>query len=136
MPHTAALQWGFDHESDAIQQYMLLSGLQVEDCALFLSEQFYLATSPDGIIPLGRGRCGVVKAKGPYKHHKSPIKEACKDTAFCFSKEDGQIALNHRHDYYFQVTGQLALTSAEFCNFVVWTEVDIHIERIQLDVHL
>ena len=39
-PHTAALQWGCDHESDAIQQYMLLSGLQVEDCGVFLSEQF------------------------------------------------------------------------------------------------
>ena len=137
MPHTAPLQWGCDHESDAIQQYMLLSGLQVEDCGVFLSEQFpYLATSPDGIIPLGSGKFGVVEAKCPYKHRKNSIEVACKDTAFCLSKEDGQIALNRRHDYYFQVTGQLALTSAEFCDFVVWTEVDIHIERIQLDVHL
>ena len=44
MLHTAALQWGYDHESDAIQQYILLSGLQVKDCRVFLSEQFpYLA---------------------------------------------------------------------------------------------
>ena len=57
--HTAALQWGCDHKSDVIQQYMLLSGSQVEECRVFLSEQFpYLATSPDGIVSLGDGKFG------------------------------------------------------------------------------
>ena len=44
--------------------------------------------------------------------------------------------LNRKHDYYYQVTGQLqiALTGGEFCDFVVWTELDIHIEHILLDV--
>ena len=31
IPHTAALQWGCDHELGAIQQYMLLSASQVEE---------------------------------------------------------------------------------------------------------
>ena len=139
IPHTAALQWGCDHESGAIQQYMLLSGSQVEECGVFLSEQYpYLATSPDGIIRLDNGKFGVVEVKCPYKHRKNSIEVACKDTTFCLSKgtENGEIALNRHHDYYFQVTGQLALTSAEFCDFIVWTEVDIHIERILLDVDL
>ena len=137
VPHTAAMQWGCDHESHAIQQYMLQSGLQVEDCGVFLSEQFpYLATSPDGIIPFANGKFGVVEVKCPYKHHSNSIEMACKDTTFCLLKKDCQITLNRRHDYYFQITGQLALTSAEFCDFVVWTEVDIHIERIKLDVDL
>lgn len=34
------------------------------------------------------------------------------------------------------ITGQLGLTGAEFCHFAVWTEVDIHIEWIFLDVAL
>ena len=84
--HTAALQWGCDHESDAIQQYMLLSGSQVEECGVFLSEQFpYLATSPDGIVSLRDGKFGVVEVKCLYKHHKKTIEEACKDSSFCLS---------------------------------------------------
>ena len=65
--HIAALQC-----EDAIQQFMLLSGVQVGNCGVFLSEQFpYLATSPDGIIPLENGKFGVVEVKCPYKHHKT-----------------------------------------------------------------
>ena len=104
---------------------------------MFLSGQFpYLATSPDGIVSLGDGKFGVVEVKCPYKNRKNTIKEACKDSSFCLSKRDGQIALDHRHDYYYQVTGQLALTNAEFCDFAVWTEVGTHIERVKLDVGL
>ena len=47
-----------------------------------------------------------------------------------------QIMLNCKHDYYYQVAGQLGLTGAKFCDFVFWTEVGIHIEWILLDVAL
>ena len=139
IPHTAALRWGCDHESNAIHQYIQQSGAQVEECGVYLSVEFpYLATSPDGIIPLANGKFGVVEVKCPYKHRNNSIEVACKDPAFCLFRntENGQISLNRRHDYYFQVTGQIALTGAEFCDFVVWTDVDIHIERIMFDVEL
>ena len=137
IPLFAALQWGCDHESDAIQQYMLLSGSQVEECGVFFSEQFpYLATSPDGIVSLGDGKFGVAEIKCLYKHRKNTIEEACKDSSFCLYYRDGQIALDRQHDYYYQVTGQLVLTSAEFCDFAVWTEIYIHIEWVKLDVGL
>ena len=43
--NTAALQWGCDHESDALQQYMALTGICIEECGVFLSEEYpYLAT--------------------------------------------------------------------------------------------
>ena len=38
--------------------------------------------------------------------------------------------LNRKHDYYYQVTGQIALTGGEFCDFVVWTPNELHIQRI------
>ena len=44
--------------------------------------------------------------------------------------------LRRNHNYYYQVIGQIALSKAEFCDFVVWTEVDIHIERIVPDSSL
>ena len=65
--------------------------------------------------------------KCPFKHRKSKIAEACVD-----SVDDG-FRLKRTHDYYYQVTGQLALSGSQFCDFVVWTEVDIHIKRIHLD---
>jgi len=53
-----------------------------------------LATSPDGIVSLGDGKFGVVEVKCPYKHRKNTIKEACKDSSFCLSNRDSQIALD------------------------------------------
>jgi len=75
-----------------------------------------------------------LEVKCPHKHRKNAIEEACKDSSL--SNRDGQIALDHQHDDYYQATGQLALTSAEFCDFAVWTEIDIHIERVKLDAGL
>jgi len=44
--------------------------------------------------------------------------------------------LKRTHDYYYQVTGQLALTEALFCDFVVWTEFDecIHFSELWEDM--
>jgi len=69
-PHKAAIQWGCDHESDAIQQYVL-------------AEFPYLATSPDGVITIDNGRFGVIEVKYPFKHHNNSIEVVCKDTHFC-----------------------------------------------------
>ena len=137
-PTTAALQWGCDYETDAIEQYVQFTGATVKECGVFLSEDFpYLATTPDGIIQLeNAGKFAVLEVKCPYKHRQNLIEVACEDKAFCLSKSDDQVQLNRQHNYYFQVTGQIALTKAEFCDFVVWTEVDIHIERVLLDAAL
>ena len=44
--------------------------------------------------------------------------------------------LKRRHDYYYQVIGQLAITNAIYCDFIDWTLTDMHIERIYMDVEL
>ena len=109
---------------------------------VFLSEQFpYLATSYLLMVymyvtSLGDGKFGVVEVKCPYKHHKKTIKEACKGSSFCLSNRDSQITLDCQYDHNYWVTGQLALTSAEFSDLAVWTEIDIHIEQVKLNVGL
>ena len=132
-PHTAAIQWGCDHETDAICSYARKTQMAVRECGIFLSSSFpYLATSPDGIISLDDTSFGLVEVKCPFKHRKSTIEEACSDVSFCLANTDSGVTLKRTHDYYYQVTGQLALTGAQFCDFV-WTEIDMHIERISLD---
>ena len=115
-PHSAALQWGCDHERDAIQQYMVTTGTRVEDCGVFLSVDYpFLATSPDGVIWLRNEKFGIIEVKCPYKHCDNSIEMVCQDPAFC---------LKRTHDYYYQVIGQLTLSGAKFCNFIVCMDKD------------
>jgi len=81
------------------------------------------------IYPTSPGGFGLVTVKSPFKHR---IEEVCNDASFCLANTDNGIMLKRTHNYY-QGTGQLAVTSAQFCDFVVWTEVDMHIERINFD---
>lgn len=39
-------------------------------------------------------------------------------------------------DYYYQVTGQLALIGTQFFDFIVWTEVDMRTKQIKFDAEL
>ena len=136
-PHAAAIQWGCDHETNAICSYAHKTQMAVRECGIFLSSSFpYLATSPDGIISLDDASFGLVEVKSPFKHPKSTIEEACDDASFCLANTDSKVILKRTHDYYYQVSGQLALTGAQFCDSVVWTEIDVHIERISLDAVL
>ena len=136
-PHSAALQWGCDHEHDAIQQYMVATGTRVEDCGVFLSVDYpFLATSPDGVIWLRNEKFGIVEVKCPYKHRDNSIEIACQDPAFCLRIDGNETKLKRTHDYYYQVIGQLALSGAKFCDFIVWTKMDLHRERILPDDEL
>ena len=136
--HTAAIQWGCDHESDAIHSYSLKAQKAVCECGIFSSTSIpYLATLPDGIILLDNTTTsGLSEVKCPFKHRKSTIEKACSEASFCLANTDNGVALKRMYDYYYQDTGQSALTGAQFCDFVVWTEVDMHIERISFDAML
>lgn len=46
---------------------------------------------------------------------------------------NGDIQLSHTHNYYTQVQGQLAICNRDYCDFICWTPVGIHVERITRD---
>ena len=106
--------------------------VEVDVCGLILSSNLsYLGASPDGLMYVGLGKIAIVEVKCPYKHRNNTIAQACQDSAFCLViNSDDQPVLKQNHDYYFQIIGQLGITGAEYCDFIVWTLVDIHIERI------
>ena len=94
MAHTAAVQWGCGHETDAICSYARKTQMAVRECGNFLSSSFpYLATSPDGIISLDDTSFGLVEVKCPFKHGKSTIEEACSDASFCLANTDSRVIL-------------------------------------------
>ena len=47
---------------------------------------------------------------------------------------DGALSLKKTHSYWYQVQAQLNITGKKFADFVVSTEKDLHIERINQDV--
>ena len=49
---------------------------------------------------------------------------------FYIKKDNGQLKLKKNHDYYYQIQGQLEMNGLNFCDFVVFREVDLYIERI------
>lgn len=59
--------------------------------------------------------------------------EACSDPNFCCQKIDGKCKLKVTHPYYAQVQGQMGITGAEWCDFVVFTKKGMSVERIAFD---
>jgi len=46
---------------------------------------------------------------------------------------DGTLKLKQNHVYYSQILGQMAIGERKWCDFVVRTTVDFHVERIVFD---
>ena len=42
--------------------------------------------------------------------------------------------LKTEHAYYAQVQGQMGVTGAQWCDFVVYTKRGLYVERVSLDV--
>ena len=136
-PVSAPLQWGIAHEDIALQAYAAQVERQVDPCGIFIScDHPFLGASPDGIVFNDGNEMGLVEVKCPYKHREHTLEEACKDKVFHLHWEKGEPRLKKTHDYYFQVTGQLGITGAAFCDFVTWTCNDMHVEGVPFDGEL
>ena len=137
---TNATIWGCEHEKDALQAYkvqMLTSHeeLIVTFTGFFISiEHPFLGASPDAIVKCDWCGLGVVEVKCPLCAHESSIEEVVGAGKFCLEKQhDGKYQLKHDNAYYYQCQLQLFVTGRSFCDFVVWTKDELHIERITLD---
>ena len=63
------------------------------------------------------------------------LRKACEEVRdFYLDLDHDQLCLKKSHDYYAQIQGQLMITGCDFCEFIVFTQCDIHIERIQPDI--
>ena len=43
------------------------------------------------------------------------------------------LELSHKHNYFFQVQGQMAITEHLWCDYVTWTPIGMLVERISFD---
>ena len=72
---------------------------------------------------------GVVEVKCPFCTKFSSVESAAESSTFCLSQsDDGILNLKHEHMYYMPVA--TLCPKRLYCYFVIWTEVDLHIERL------
>ena len=116
------------------------SGLCVTNCGLFVSLQNpWLAATPDGIVQdLSEhpNSIGLLEIKNPYSKKSMTISEACSSgSSFCLQQEKEETAfkLKRKHEYFYQIQCQLYCVNKDWCDFVVRTEKDLHVERVYQD---
>ena len=141
---TKATTWGCQHEKDALTAYKTEmsashADLNVTLCGFFIStEHPFLGASPDALTECNCCGQGVVEVKCPLSAQESSFAEAARNnTNFCLQQcGEGKYALKHQHQYYYQCQLQIFVTGRSFCDFVVWTQKELHTERLTLDEDL
>lgn len=133
-----ATEWGHSKEDVARRQYVSTvssSHINFECTASGLhisSECPFLAASPDGVISCECCGKGVLEIKCPYT--AQCVADVCSGKQGILTKgSGGRLQINRGHQYFYQVQVQMFATGLNYCDFVVWTVQDCHIERIQFD---
>jgi len=73
----------------------------------------------------------LVEIKCPYRGRNSVIQP---NDCFPFLEQiNGKVQLKRNHNYFFQITGQLAVSKRQKCFFVVYTFADLFVEEILFD---
>lgn len=137
---TAATLWGINHEADAIGKYAAEmknhhTNFQHNKTGVFLSTEYpHLAASPDGTATCTCCGRGLIEVKCPHSAAHSTAEQAAGNNAdFCLQLVNGKLQLKHEHAYYYQIQTQLAVCDLPYCDFVVWTPLSMHIERVLQD---
>ena len=139
---TVATRWECEHEGTArarFQQEMSVfhDNFEIKDTGFVINPEFpHLGASPDGVVSCDC--CGkFCLAHQVPVFQKRPNNSCVNDPKFFLRNvEDGVHLLKRDHAQYYQIHTQLGVLQMETCFFVVWTECDLHVERITVDVNL
>jgi hypothetical protein len=134
VPRGPSLDYGKLNEAVARNEYATFSGSTVDECGFFVctkKDWGFLGASPDGLV----GENKIIEIKCPYSArylHPLDIPKNIK-TFYCSLDHDGKLKLNKKHNYFFQIQGQLFVTKRKYCDFIVWTPKGINVETIVAD---
>ena len=91
----------------------------------------FLAASPDARVCTG-AETVIAEIKCPFSARDLTVEEACSQRPdFCLTQDENGCHLKHSHEYWHQVQGQLMVTGASHCIFIVYTHKSLHTELIQ-----
>ena len=129
---------GIKYEPEAVHAYMKYMNERSIPVEVFKSglvvykKEPVLACSPDGkVFDAGCSKpFGLLEVKCPETKFLVTLLDACSDASFCCENIDGNCKLKVTHPYYAQIQGQMGITGAEWCHFVIFTKKGISIERV------
>ena len=137
---TLATSHGKKFEGHVIELYtihMKEHGLNViiSETGLQLSSSSpFLGASLDGMVSCKNERWGL-EIKCPFSKFKTSLQDALKDKKFFLENNGGTIKLKRKHQYYYQVQGQMFCADLKRIDFVVWFggSEPLFVESIQYD---
>lgn len=127
-------RWGCTHEKDATDAYSTAAmkdhhNLQIFETGFFIDATYpFIGASPDGIMNC---ICCGKEVKCPYCSMDGLPEEEKEN--FCMIKQNGNWQLKRDHTYYYQIQMQMNVCQVPHCEFVVWTENGIAVERVPAD---
>uniref|UniRef100_A0A1X7SP42 PHD-type domain-containing protein n=1 Tax=Amphimedon queenslandica TaxID=400682 RepID=A0A1X7SP42_AMPQE len=131
--------WGCEHETSAIAEYKLKEGSRhidfvTSNSGLVIHPSYpFMGASPDSYVECKCCGKGVVEVKCPYSCKEKLLNERVAEGSF-FLKDDGEsLFLDIYHSYYFQVQAQIKFSCVSYCDFVVWTNKSLFIQRVYPD---
>ncbi len=111
----------------------------VKQCGLYVCEDHpFLGSSPDGINTEDGKSVGLIEIKNVLRNKTITFeKQAAKaKSTFCLKlDENGKLYLNPKHEYFYQIQGQMNICDFEWVDFVVRSvcPYQIHIQRVYRD---
>ena len=96
-------------------------------------EQPFVAASPDGIVSCTCCGKGTVEVKCPFRVKEGLPEDEKENSCSCLTWQDGKWTLAKDHAYYYQVQTQMGVCKLAYCDFIVWTEKEMLVERINAD---
>jgi hypothetical protein len=125
--NTDAVVYGRMHESIAVNRYEEMVGVVTKPCGLFVSTVYpFLCASPDRVVSDQL----LLEVKCPYTARDVNITpESVPFLTDCY----GVVTLKTNHEYYYQIQGQMLCTGASAVDFVIYTNIDTKI--IKIDRH-
>ena len=117
---TKAMEHGKINEPIAIAQLEKQLSIKVLKCWIFIDAiHLFWAASPDGLI---ENRNEIIEIKCPSSAFNMDPDNAIKSKKIkCWKIINDVIEFNKKHQYYYQVQGQLHITGRDACIFGVWT---------------
>ena len=131
------MAYGLKNEILAKTRYLALNqSSHLHRWGFLVNNEFcFLGATPDARVCCEKGE-GIVEIKCPFTARNMILTYACTEIrGFCLKKDcDGNLKLDRGHEYYAQVQGQLMISGAAFCEFIVYTQADMHTENILPDI--
>ena len=136
---TPATRYGIENEQAALERYITFQrtnghpDITVSPSGFHInSECPYLGASPDGSVydPSNTQQpFGFLEIKCPYSSKALTPAEACSVPGFCCNF-DASSGKKENHLYYSQVQGQMAIGERPWCDFVIYTNKGLSVQRI------